>query len=48
MVRRHERGGAHRRARLGLEKDEVVLSERPGFGITLDLAKVEKQETVAA
>ena len=29
---------------LRLERDEVVLTERPGFGITLDPAKVEKQE----
>jgi L-alanine-DL-glutamate epimerase-like enolase superfamily enzyme len=32
---------------LRLEKDEILLTERPGFGITLDPAKVEKQEAVA-
>jgi L-alanine-DL-glutamate epimerase-like enolase superfamily enzyme len=32
---------------LRLEGDEIVLTERPGFGIELDLAKVERQETVA-
>lgn len=33
---------------LRLEKDEILLTERPGFGIALDPAKVEGQETLSA
>jgi L-alanine-DL-glutamate epimerase-like enolase superfamily enzyme len=40
--------GHFEREPLRLEKDEVVLSEAPGFGIALDPARVEGQEMVAA
>ena len=33
---------------LRVEKGEVLLTERPGFGIELDPAKVEKQSPPAA
>jgi L-alanine-DL-glutamate epimerase-like enolase superfamily enzyme len=34
--------------RLRLERGEVLLTERPGFGIELDPAKVEKQALLPA
>ncbi len=33
---------------LRLEKDEVLLTDRPGFGIELDAARVEKQTRLEA
>jgi L-alanine-DL-glutamate epimerase-like enolase superfamily enzyme len=40
--------GHFEREPLRLDRDEVLLPERPGFGIALDPAKVEKQAPVTA